>query len=226
MTASAFYEGTVTHRRHAVREHAFRHRVSMAYVDLDDVPALLGRRFRRSDHLGDPARPLADVVRELAGPDAPQGPVRLLTNLRTLGHCFNPVCFHYLFEADGETVGAVVAEVTNTPWGERQAYVLRREGGGRVLAGDLDKRMHVSPFMSMDQRYLLRAAVPGPTLSVHIENREAGERVFAATLHLERRTLSRRALARHHGATLRTVALISAHAVALRLKGVPWHRRP
>ena len=223
---SAFYEGTVRHRRLAVREHAFRHRISMAYFDLDDVPALLGRRFRRDDHIGDPARPLAETVREIAGPDAPRGPVRVLTNLRTLGHCFNPVCFYYLFEQDGETVGAVVAEVTNTPWGDRHPYVLRREGDGRVLAGDMDKRMHVSPFMGMDQRYVLRAAVPGPTLSVHIESREAGERVFDATLNLERRPLTRRGLARHYGATLRVVALIYAHAVALKLKGVPWHRRP
>jgi DUF1365 family protein len=223
---SAFYEGTVQHRRLAVREHAFRHRISMAYIDLDDVPALLGRRFRRSDHIGDPARPLRDVVREIAGPDAPRGPVRLLTNLRTLGHCFNPVCFYYLFEEDGQTVGAVVAEVTNTPWGDRHAYVLRREDGHRVLAADMDKRMHVSPFMSMDQRYTLRAAVPGKTLSVHIENREGGERVFDATLNLERRPFGRRALARHYGATLRTVALIYSHAAVLRVKGVPWHRRP
>ena len=226
MTASAFYEGTVRHRRFAVREHAFRHRISMAYLDLDDVPALVGRRFRRGDHIGDPERPLQDVVREIAGAGAPRGPVRLLTNLRTLGHCFNPVCFYYLFEEDGETVCAVVAEVTNTPWGDRHAYVLHREDGRHVLAADLDKRMHVSPFMGMAQRYTLRAAVPGPTLSVHIENREDGDRVFDATLKLEHRSLDRRGLARHYGATLRVVALIYAHAVALRLKRVPWHRRP
>jgi DUF1365 family protein len=225
---SAFYEGTVAHRRHAVREHTFRYRVSMAYLDLDEVASLpmARRRFRRADHIGDPARPLKEVVREIAGPDAPRGPVRVLTNLRTLGHCFNPVCFYYLFEEDGETVGAVVAEVTNTPWGDRHPYVLRREGDGRVLAADIDKRMHVSPFMGMDQRYTLRAAEPGRTLSVHIENREDGDRVFDATLNLERRPLDRGGLVRHYGATLRTVALIYAHAVALRLKGVPWHRRP
>ena len=223
---SAFYEGTVQHRRFAVRQHTFRHRISMAYVDLDDVPALLGRRFRRGDHIGDPERPLRDVVREIAGPGAPRGPVRLLTNLRTLGHCFNPVCFYYLFEEDGETVGAVVAEVTNTPWGDRHAYVLPREDGHRVLAADMDKRMHVSPFMGMDQRYTLRAAEPGPTLSVHVENREDGAKVFDATLKLERRPMDRRGLLRHHGATLRVTALIYAHAVVLKLKGVPWHRKP
>ena len=225
---NAFYEGAVSHRRHAVRDHEFRYRVSMAYLDLDEVEGLpmARRRFRRSDHIGDPQRPLAEVVREIAGPDAPSGPVRLLTNLRTLGHCFNPVCFYYLFEEDGETVGAVVAEVTNTPWGDRHAYVLPRERDGRVLAAEMDKRMHVSPFMGMDQRYTLRATEPGETLSVHIENREGAERVFDATLRLERRPLDRRGLVRHYGASLRIVALIYAHAAALKLKGVPWHRRP
>jgi DUF1365 family protein len=55
---------------------------------------------------------------------APAGPVRLLTNLRYFGHCFNPVSFYYCFDEPGERVEAVVAEVTNTPWGERHAYVL------------------------------------------------------------------------------------------------------
>ena len=230
MTASALYEGTIQHRRFSVREHAFRHRVSMAFLDLDELPRLLGGRiargrFRRSDHIGDPSGSLKDAVRDIAGPDAPQGPVRLLTNLRTLGHCFNPVCFYYLYEPDGETLGAVVAEVTNTPWGDRHAYTLSR-GDGRVLAGAMDKQMHVSPFMGMDQRYVLRAAEPGPTLSVHIENREDGDRVFDATLNLERRPLTRRGLARLTGMTLRVLALIYAHAVVLKLKGVPVHRRP
>ena len=228
MTASAFYEGTVAHRRHSVRGHAFRYRISMAYLDLDEVPGLrMARgRFRRSDHIGDAGRPLRETVRELAGPTAPQGPVRVLTNLRTLGHCFNPVCFYYLFEEDGETLGAVVAEVTNTPWGDRHAYVLRREGDGRVLSADMDKQMHVSPFMGMDQRYVLRATEPGPTLSVHIESHEDSGRVFDATLKLRRAPLTRRGLARQTGATLRLLALIYAHALVLKLKGVPVHPRP
>ena len=221
MTASAVYEGTIRHRRFAVREHAFRHRVSMAFLDLGELPRLpVGRRFRRSDHFGDPSQPLEDAVRELVGAAAPTGPVRLLTNLRTLGHCFNPVSFFYLYEPDGETVGAVVAEVTNTPWGERTTYVLPREDGERVLAGGMEKAMRVSPFFGMDQSYVWRASQPGSTLSVHIENVEGGRRVFDATLNLRRAPLTRRALLRQRGATLRVMALIYGHAVILRLKGV------
>ena len=79
------------------------------------------------------------LVAERSG-RAPEGPIRVLTHLRTLGHCFNPVSFYYCFAADGETLEAVVAEVTNTPWGERHAY---------VVGGELEKELHVSPFMPM-----------------------------------------------------------------------------
>ena len=93
----------------------------------------------------------------------------MLTHLRTFGHCFNPVSFYYCFAADGERLEAVVAEVTNTPWGERHAYVLARRTRP-VLRGGFDKALHVSPFMGMDQRYAWRAPAPGATLSVHIES--------------------------------------------------------
>ena len=71
MTHSAVYEGTVRHRRFAVRRHDLRHHVAMAYLDLDELPGLLGGRlvarrpglvrFRREDYLGDPAVPLDDA---------------------------------------------------------------------------------------------------------------------------------------------------------------------
>ena len=221
MTHSALYEGTVRHRRFAVRRHELRHRVVMAYLDLDELPDLLGGRlvarrpglvrFRREDYLGDPGVPLEDAVRAQLGDAAPDGPIRLLTNLRTLGLCFNPVSFYYCFDR-GERLQAVVAEVTNTPWGERHAYVL--DGGGRVLRAQHDKAMRVSPFMGMDQRYAVSVAEPGPTLSVHIESVEGSGRAFDATLKL-RRTPFRASLS-----ALRVLPLIYGHAVVLRAKGV------
>jgi DUF1365 family protein len=243
-THSAFYEGTVRHRRFAVRPHAFRHRIIMAYVDLDELPGLLGGRllrarpgllrFRRGDYLGDPAVPLADAVRALVTQrtgEAPDGPIRLLTQLRAFGHCFNPVSFYYCHRADG-SLRCVVAEVTNTPWSERHAYVLEA-GDAPLVEGRFDKRLHVSPFMGMDQHYVWRATVPAPgrpDLSVHIESREDGARAFDATLALRRRPLTvaatRRVLARHPAATLRVLGLIYAHAVVLALKRVPVHPRP
>jgi len=229
VTRSAIYEGTIRHRRFAVRRHEFSHRVSMAYVDLDELPQLLGGRlaapgpglvrFRRDDYLGEDA--VRAAVAERTG-TAPDGPVRVLCNLRTLGHCFNPVSFYYCFDRS-ETLQAVVAEVTNTPWGERRTYVLPRSGSGVALRGGDEKALHVSPFMGMEQRYAWSVAEPGASLAVHIESSEGSERAFDATLSLRRRPFGARALASHPWGSLRVVALIYAHALVLWLKRVPVH---
>jgi DUF1365 family protein len=230
MTASAIYEGTVRHRRFADRANEFTTKIALAYVDLDELPFSHGRlvRFERSDYLGDPAKPLAEEVRDLVEERTgarPQGPIRLLTQLRSFGHCFNPVSFYYCFDPAGERVQEVVAEVTNTPWGERHSYVIEREGPG-VLKGDSEKALHVSPFMGMEHQYDWRVADPADTLSVHIESVRDGRKAFDATLSLRRRELSRRALARCAGTTIRTVVLIYVHALRLKLKGARVHPHP
>ncbi len=242
MTRSHIYRGTIRHRRFDARSHEFRHRLGLVYLDVDHVDHVLGGRltrarpgfvrFRREDYLGNPALPLGRAVRELVEGrigSAPRGRIYLLTQLRTLGACFNPVSFYFCMD-ENERVDAVVAEVTNTPWGERHAYVLSRQGDGEVLGGDLPKRMHVSPFMAMDQVYTWRVSTPGARLSVHIENRQRGQLVFDATLSLRREPLTQRSLRRltfsYPLGTARVLALIYGHALALKLKGVPVHSRP
>jgi DUF1365 family protein len=242
MSASGIYDGTIRHRRFAARPHEFSHRVALFYLDLDELDGLLGGRlvatrpgavrFRRGDYLGDASVGLAHAVRmkvEHETGTLPTGPIRLLTQLRTFGHCFNPVSFYYCF-SPAEQLEAVVAEVTSTPWGERHAYVLARTADAGVLTGEFEKKLHVSPFMGMEQRYLWSVAVPGSSLSVHIESRERERRAFDATLALRRSPLTRASLAgvtaRYPAATLRVLALIYGHALALKLKGVPVHHRP
>jgi hypothetical protein len=230
--ASGIYEGTLRHRRFEFKRREFSHRIALAYIDLDELPNLLGGRlvrgrpgllrFRHRDYL------TSDTIRELT---AGEGPIRVLTQLRSFGTCFNPVSFYYCFAPDGEQLAAVVAEVTNTPWAERHRYVLHAAGDAAVIEGAFDKAMHVSPFMGMDQRYVWRLAVPGETLSVHIENRDtAGDLAFDATLAMRRHELtpaSARALTRRYPlASLRVLALIYGHALGLRLAGVPAHPRP
>ncbi len=141
---SCLYEGVVCHRRHEPIEHTFRYRVFMAYVDLDEVDELVAAhrplwsdriaapvRMRRGDYYGeDQAVPLVEAIRALVQKRTGRRPVRvrLLTNLRMFGHCFNPVSFYYCFDRE-ERLQAVVAEVTSTPWGERHAYVMEAESG-------------------------------------------------------------------------------------------------
>ena len=159
--------------------------------------------------------PLDEAVRALVAEhtgDRPRGPIRLLTHLRYFGHGFNPASFYYCFDAHDGHLETVVAEVTNTPWGERHAYVL--SGDGRVLKGEHDKAMRVSPFMGMAQRYAVAVSAPGETLSVHIETTEADERAFDATLNLRRRPF------RPTLNALRVLPLIYGHAIVLRAKGL------
>jgi DUF1365 family protein len=241
VSSSCIYEGVIRHRRLEPRRE-FSHRLALAYLDLDEVPRLLdGRlvsarpgvvRFRRRDYLGDPPldRAVRELVRERTG-ERPAGPIRVLTQPRSFGHCFNPVSFYYCFDRAGERVQAVVAEVTNTPWGERHAYVLAAgDASGRVVKAQFEKAMHVSPFMGMHHRYDVRASTPGQTLSVHIGSSRAGTTVFDATLSLRRRELTRASLARttvrYPFATVRVLALIYAHALGLKLAGARVYPHP
>ena len=258
MTASALYEGTVRHRRFEPVEHEFSYRLFLMYLDLEELPGALDpyplwsarrpapARFRREDFMGDPARPLAECARDAVAAETgsrPAGPVRLLAGLRYLGHSFNPVSFYYCFDSAGERVQAVVADVENIPWGERHAYVLARgEREGPVLSDELDKSLHVSPLMGMDQTYAFRADEPGERLAVHIESRPqrrvrpgaepAGPRAksFDATLSLRRRELSRPLLlgmlARYPAMSLQVVAKIYAQSLRLKLKGARYFPHP
>lgn len=230
MSGSCLYEGSILHVRRQPRRE-FRHSLAFAYLDLEELPALLGGRlvrpspglvrFRRGDYLGDPATRLDDAVRELVERRIgrrPAGPVRVLTQLRSFGHCFNPVTFYYCLDDHGRRVEALVAEVTNTPWGERHAYVM----GGRE--GRFAKALHVSPFFEMNHIYDCRSTMPGRALSIRIENRRHGTPVFEAALVLRRRELTaasmRRMTARYPFASLRVLGLIYSHALGLRLAGV------
>jgi DUF1365 family protein len=244
-------------------EHSFCYRFFLTYLDLGELPEVLDSfplysarrravaRFRRGDYLGDPRRPLDQCVRDTvaaAGAPRPSGPVRLLTGLRYLGHSFNPVSFYYCFDPTGRRVEAVVAEVENIPWGERQAYVLERgDREGTVLVEEIEKNHHVSPLMGMDQTYSFRAGTPAERLQIHIESRprEAGApegrggtatavaappKTFDATLSLRRRELSRPLmlglLARYPANSLQTVAKIYAQATRLKLKGARYYPHP
>ncbi len=251
---SCLYEGSVRHRRHGRLEDELHHRLFMVYLDLDELPGCFERRllwsartanlawFRRADYLGDPAVALADAVRSLVFERTGMtvdGPIRLLTHMRCFGHCFNPVSFYYCYDAIGESVRAVVAEVTNTPWGERHAYVMAVEhpadhASATVMSGRFAKRLHLSPLMGMDHVYDWRLTEPGERLSVHIESRRTGEHggehVFDATLALRRSEISTRslagALARYPFLTIRIMARIYSHALRLRLRGARYFPHP
>lgn len=244
---SAIYEGVVRHRRFSPVPHSFTYRLFMMYLDLEELPTLFDGRwlwsverrnvasFRRTDHAGDPGVPLDQSIRQLVETQTgsrPTGPIRLLTHLRYFGYVFNPVSFYFCCDRSG-AVDTIVAEITNTPWGERHCYVLGQpdhRAVGRKKRFRLDKVFHISPFIGMDVAYDWRFTEPTSRLAIHMENLRESRPFFDATMRLKRREITSSALARvlvrYPLMTAKVIGAIHWQALKLWSKGVPFHAHP
>ncbi len=239
--------GRVVHRRTGPVRHEFRYRLSLLCFDVEDAGALertapwlgVGRRailsWWRGDHVGDPGASLGDTVRRLVEErtgSRPLGAVWLITSPRVLGYGFNPISLFLCHDVHG-AVEAIVAEVTSTPWKERHAYVLaipQAERGRSVHRFVTPKRLHVSPFLGMEQIYRWRVALADAGLSVAIVAATGEARPFAAVLSVVPVPLGRASIARlllqpPLGAA-GTMAAIHYQALRLWWKGAPFHPHP
>jgi len=244
---SAIYEGWVRHRRYTPKAHEFRYRICQSMLDLSEIEQVFALHplysasraapawFRRTDHAGDPSVPLDESIRNIVESETgerPKGSVNVLTHLRYFGYCMNPVSFYYLMDEPNECVHSIVAEVHNTPWGERHCYVLpsNHSRSPRLHRHVFPKAFHVSPFFGMEQTYDWRLSDPGERLVVHMENHEDGGRVFDATMVMRRQPMTRammtRVLTRYPLMTTKVVTAIYWQALRLWLKRCSFHTHP
>lgn len=243
----ALYVGEVRHRRFKPKGHRFTYPLFMAFLDVDRIPELCevssllsyGRwnwaAFHEADQLGDPGLPLRERLRldaEAKGHRLPEGPIYLLTHLRYLGICFNPVSYYYCYDPAGR-LAMIMAQVTNTPWRERHTYWLPVAQGHQTPAGvsfDVPKAFHVSPFMPMDCHYRWAFTPPGGDLKVHIAESDCLGLFFDASLHLTEqpwtRSILRTTLIRFPWMTLKVLVAIHWEAFWLWIKRVPVFTHP
>jgi len=210
---SCLYKGTIRHRRFTPVANQFKYRMFMWYIDLDELDQVIKQHwfvregklgiasFHREDYFGEKGENLKlEVLKAVqsfyqknqqASPEVSS--VRMLTHVRYFGVVINPVSFYYCFDKQDQ-LQVILAEITNTPWGEKHTYILpcsnlnteaqptktyRTNDRLPLIASqlrqntvqfDFEKAFHVSPFnpMQMDYRWVFKA--PSEKLTVHMDN--------------------------------------------------------
>ncbi|KAJ6815675.1 uncharacterized protein M6B38_133550 [Iris pallida] len=157
------YEGHVHHVRRKPVHHSFNYPVRYALIDLDRSPQ--------------PAHLPADRARGVA---STAGRVLLLTIPASVGYEQNPLSVYYCYDEE-DSLKMCIAEVTNTPWGERVMFSF--SPGSDLVA----KPLHVSPFMDMLGNWNIHANAPGEDLflAITVQHPEHGN-YFSATLSAKR----------------------------------------
>eukprot|EP00250_Pteridium_aquilinum_P024569 c2925_g1_i1 orf=81-1100(+) len=166
-SAISFYEGTVWHERRIPSVHKFSYSVRYALVNLDFAPSCFTATSAHHHMTASKARSISGTT----------GPVYLLTVPTSVGYEQNPLSVYYCFDDDETHLSICIAEVTNTPWGERVTFLF--DPNGDTVA----KPLHVSPFMDMLGFWRMKACVPEQniTIKISVQHPEHGN-YFTASL--------------------------------------------
>jgi DUF1365 family protein len=244
MSASALYEGLVTHTRLSPHRHRLAYRIFQMLVDLDELQGLDAslRRFGYNraglisfhdrDHGpgdGKPLRPYVEAELGKAGIELEGGPIRLLCMPRVLGQAFNPLSLYFCHRRSGE-LAAILYEVNNT-FGQRHSYLIPvgSDQQERVRQA-CEKLFFVSPFMDMELGYAFDIRPPGAHLLVGVTTSDVKGVVLQANFAATRRSLSDQAIVsavlRHPLLAAKVVGGIHLEALKIWLKGMRLRPRP
>jgi len=243
------------HQRLAPKRYGLRHELFMFYLDLDELETLAHKHrwfshnrwnlysFYDEDHIPldemstpERAREARSLKQKLLDYLATKGVhletrcrVMLLTLPRILGYAFNPIAVYFCFDFAG-TPACAIAEVGNT-FGEKKLYLLRGQQlqDGKRFHMRTPKHYYVSPFSSLTLLFDFRLNLPATELDIRVDDYDGERKVLVSALGGHRVPLRDARLlwfaAKYPLLTLKVIGLIHWHALKLRLKGLPWHRK-
>ncbi|MEO0635806.1 MAG: DUF1365 domain-containing protein [Pseudomonadota bacterium] len=219
--ALRLYKGKVMHARLGELEHRFTYNVVSAVIDLSRLEEAgktaslfkVNRNGLLSFHEKDfgsatnAKRPFGESLYEYAlrlarkaGLDGTDNPddhrlwVELMFYPRIAGRAFNPISVYFIWR--GPALACLIYEVRNT-FGEMHTYVAPVRDGEVSPAGirqSRRKRLHVSPFMDMAQRYDFRILPPGDEIRLRILEHDSNGPSLAASFAGQAQTVSNSAI--------------------------------
>lgn len=230
-SSSWMYLSQVYHSRSKPVHHSFTYDVRMALIDLDAPPTWYDS-CENDTMTAQQARKLSNT----------RGKVRLLTHPSVAGYRQNPISVYYCYDESNTKLEMCIAEVTNTPWGDRVTFLFRPDGE------HVPKSLHVSPLMDMQNTWCLKTKDPysddennkykvqpgGIFVQVSVSHPEKGD-YFCAILkgeldgvepHRPNERAGFRTLFRYGFQPQRIALWIYWHALLLLRKGVPFYSPP
>ena len=253
MPAHYLIPSDVMHQRLVPRRHRFGYRLFWFVLQLQDndmpspTPLLRlgwqwrgwpGYGFYQQDHLpgltGTLRQRLATVVADQTGLTLPpDAQIRGVTQCRVLGYGFNPVCFWFCADGQGNPL-AIVAEVQNT-FREVKPFVLTppaENSNTEVWRLTVPKQFYVSPFLAVTDwfDFRVRWLADGPqarmVIAIHTLAGTTHQTQLVSTFTGSTQPLTTPSLLwqtlKHPWMPLLVIGLIHWHALRLWLKRVPF----
>lgn len=226
LKSPAVFKGSVFHKRFKPFGHHFTLPFGCYFLHLSgnekDINASLKSHglsgcYKRRNYFGDPQERLKTSVLKkistLLNKDV-QGDVYFLGQLQHMRFYFSSVNFYFVRAQ--EHFEYMLAEVTNTPWGETHCYALPLD-----QKNIHDKEFHVSPFNPMDMTYDWTIKTEDDKFYLKIDcKRDSLE--FTASIHVNR-SLTK---ANYTLMPIRMLLGIYWHALILFIKKNPVYPHP
>ena len=144
----------------------------------------------------------------------------------------NPVSFYFCFDKNKKKIDSIIAEINNTPWGEQHCYVFEcaPNSKNKLDKFAFDKSFHISPFISMDSKYIWSLTEPSNTFSVEMETWKNHKKILQVNFNTVRTKIShaslRRVLIQYPLITFKVLWGIYFQAFRLWLKKTPFYSHP